>query len=1582
MDNNELDKIIKEKLKGQIMPSKEFEQKIQNTIKEQKQTYKKSNSSSKYAKIKVLVSMAAVALIAFVLGISLKDNGINFEEKTVTIAAITDIKPTKSSNEVLASDSEFLIYAQGENLTEESVQKVLYIEPALEYNISKTNNENEYKLTFKQNIPNNTIVKLQYVKDKITQDSWAYQTANELSVNGTYPGDGSIAVSKDTVIEIEFSHATVENLEDNVEISPKINGKWEHLGKIWRFTPEQKLSEETYYVRVKKGIIAEQKTLKNEYIFSFTVGEWRPSEYIYNSISIDKINTYKTDETVRIYCSGINTKLEISKIEIAKFESKEKFINYLKNENYDSATNLGEYKFEQTESYVQLNKGLEIGYYVAKVYGANKTEMFNCPIQINDLSAYAIGTERDVLVWVASNGNLAQDIDVEYQGKVLKTDNKGLAEFNNITSDSEEIEYVSIGNNKEQLVIGIYNHDLDNYPQSYLYTDRPLYKNTDTIKIWGFVPLNQFYDKIEDEFYIELNGEGKQKVKVEKDGNLNYSIELKNHIDAYTNIVLSYKDKIIAYRNVEIKSYEAQNYTYEIIYNKNYAVGGTTYEFDVKINHITGLLVPNKTIRVEYEGKTYRETSGEDGIAHFKIEIPEKDIKTTYPQYSTIIIYNGDLEEYTENEEYISLCMLYNDVYTKEEINENIYKATIYKLDTDKNEIVSNDLAEIYNGTYATSVNIKLKETTYKRYIYGYRYDEYTKENKPVYSWKTSEKFEDIKTVNTNNGEVEINKKELNLKKGTEEENYSYSLVLEFKDQTGKMVSDSIYIYNEESGSNEKIIGFAYDEMENTDAVGGVNYNYYVYRYFLKCDEKVFSIGDTMKLTLQESTIDGNKKIDNEGKILRIVAQEDIYQKEIIENDNLDYTFTENDFPGCKITSAYFYKGKFYRMPSYYFDFNEQDRKVDIEIKSDKEKYNPGDEVTLTLKTTNNGKPVKTFVNISVANKAVLQLNGNYSNLIETIYSNKIYPVYTFSTYRDYIAIDNGKGGMGEGEARGKFGDTAYFETVYTDSKGTATVKFKLPDNVTTYRVTAHSANEDLYLGVNTMDITSTLDFFIQYTEPRNVKTSDDLVLNATSIAEEKYNVDYEFTIKELEKTLTTTASTNTIATVNFGKLPYGTYTAVIRGKAGENQDAIEYKFSIIESAQEVKHKETVNITDGVEINPTKNPITIEIYNKELEQYIKYIDFIEKNVTTRLDTQITYNEVQKIKNQYYNTTYPINYINIYNYTKVGYLKNLPNGEKNIVLTALVSYYSKGYYQETSYFYEMDNLFENYLLAAANNEPVLNDLLHLKEEKDISNYNKLLVTLALEFLGDFQNAKELYDTVEITNEEAEEYKSIIAIIETFISKKSANIRINELIENKPEDEYLRFAILSFFQNNSVDIEKESEVKIITENIEEIVELNGMQVKTLTINNEDLSSIKFETESKELMVSYYYQTLLDNIEAENISKDIKISTKGEMKKGNTVTLVVEFTNQFEGSVRIALPNSLRVSRIPSGYNYAEDKYYVQNNQIDYITLFKKKECTRMEITLDITYEGSYKLENVVCNIDGIYHISNSIDLNISK
>ena len=546
-------------------------------------------------------------------------------------------------------------------------------------------------------------------------------------------------------------------------------------------------------------------------------------------------------------------------------------------------------------------------------------------------------------------------------------------------------------------------------------------------------------------------------------------------------------------------------------------------------------------------------------------------------------------------------------------------------------------------------------------------------------------------------------------------------------------------------------------------------------------------------------------------------------------------------------------------------------------------------------------------------------------------------------------------------------------------------VSFTLPDNVTTYTVTAHSVNEDLYAGVNKIDIVSKLDFFIQSTEPRNVKVTDDLVLNATAIAEENYNVKYEFKIKELDKVLTTESNTNSIATVNFEKIPFGTYHAIIKAKYGEYEDGIEYQFNIIESAQEVKEKQTIKIQDKTQIEPTKNPIVLEIYNEDMQNYVRYIEFIERTLNERLDTQIAYNQMQNIKNKYYNTQNSINIIKLENYFNENGFKILKNSEADLVLTSLISKYANNYYSlvanrgiDTNKILSNTNIFEVYLLASANNEPVLNDLLYLKEENDISNYNKLLVTLSLEFLGDYQNAKELYNSIELEDNEIDEYKSIIALIDTYINKQEAVNKINELIEKRPEDEYLRFAILSFFENNSVEIQEKETIKIISENINDTIELNSLEVKTYILNNQDLKTIRFETNSKDINVSYYYQTLLDNIEGENISKDIKINLNGEFKKGNTVTLSVDFDNNIEGEVRIALPNSLRL--ILDNYDYKQ--YYLMSNQIDYVTFYKTKNCNKMEVPLIVSSDGEYKFENIVCNYNGIYHISNSLDFNITK
>lgn len=1582
MNNNELDKLIKDKMKNTITPSKEFENKFNETIKEQKEKFKikAEKPKKKLNTIKYLISVAAMVLIVFMLGNSITN------PTTTTVAAISAIKPTKLSNNILENDSEFIIYTTNEKASIDSIRESIYVEPALDYDITKTENPNEYKLTFKQNLPSNIVLKLQYVKNKVTENSWAYQTSSKLNVNRTYPSNAESNVDEYTIIEVELSYANVDNFQEHVKIVPEVSGNWEHVGRIWRFMPNEKLSHEKYQVIIDKDLSYETESLEEDYIFEFKVGETKET-YTYSSISLDKISTFKPDEQVKIYFQNyyqINT--PISKVTVGEFKTEEDFIYYLKTEDYEKADNFTEKTFKQSKNSVDLSKNLKNGYYVAILTDENNNEIFNCPIQINKLSAYSVKTERDILVWVAEEDNLASDIEVDYKGNIQSTNKQGIVEFKDIAEGTETIEYLKVGNSSNRLIIGVYDYDLENYPVSYLYTDRPLYKNTDTIKIWGFVPKKLFYEEIEDEFYIELNEEGKQKVKLEEDGSINYTIELENHADSYAWISLYYKDSLIATRSLSIENYEAQNYHYNILTDKNYVYEGQNYEFDIEVNHITGIKVPNKPVNVKFDDVIYTEFTNENGIAHFIINIPYSNNRSSAPKYKEICIYNGDVNEYNTYNTYISFYQINSDVYTSIDYEqEEVYKEKLYKLQLEKDvEKVSYNLEELYDEPYDTEVEVLLETTSITKVIKGYVYDVYKNENVPEYDFVENKYTLPVKIVKTENGILEINKNELKFEEDTDEITYSYILIYKYKDQKGNEVEDTRHIYKDYEEAYVEGMAFSYNEIYCYDKLGydDVDVNsYYSYRYFLKRNYEKFSIGEKFELPLSKTTENGVENIENEGKILRIIAKQNIINKEIIENNDLSYTFKEEDFPGCTMTTAYFYKGNFYRMPIYYFDFEEKDRKLDIEIEADKEQYKPGDEVTLTIKTKNNNKPIATTVNVSVVNEAVLKLSESYTDIEESLYSNNSQPIYTYSTYRDFLSgYTSGEGGGG-GEPRANFGDTACFETVETNSHGVAKIKFKLPDNVTTYTTTVHGVNEDLYYGVDTFDITSTLDFFIQYTEPRGVKTTDDLVLNATSISEELQNIEYEFTIKELNKTLTTTAESNKQATVNFGKLPVGTYTINITGNTENEKDSVEYKINIIESAQEVKFKETVSITEETSIKPSKNPIVLEIYNKNMEQGLKYIDFIEKTLSNRLDTQIAYNEIIKIKNKYYNTTEQNYKIEIDEYIEDQYLKNLPASYQDLVLSALIANYTNEYYDKPYEIYnDYYDLFEIYLVAAAFDEPVLIDLLELKEEQDISNYDKLLIVLSLEFLGDYQNAKELYRNIHLDNEEMITYKSLTAIIETFIDKDSANKKINELIQENPGDEYLRFAILSYFQNNVEEIEKESEVTIKTAKIEETIKLNGMQVQTVTISDSDFNEIEFESNDSNLMVSYYYQTLLDNIAKENIQKDINIRIDGELKKGNIVTLFIDCENEFEGNIKIVLPNSLRLAK---NYNnqYNEDTdYYLQNDKINYVTFFKKGECTSMEIPLLVSDEGEYKLESVVGIENELYHISNSIDLNI--
>lgn len=1034
MQDNQLDNLLKEKLQGKIMASPEMENRIKAKIEEQKRLAKKENDKKhkKYYFMKPLLSVAAIAVIAFTFGISLKNNNIEEIFKAETqVSVIKSIEPTKLQSGIIANDTEFIIQAD-ENSDKESVQRSIYVEPAIDYTIEKTGNANEYKLKFKQNIPDNTIVKLEYVKDKITQNSWAYQTSDKLSITSTFPSknDGNI-VTPNTTIAIEFSYANIENFEENVSIYPNVDGEWKQYGRVWRFTPTSEFEEKEYTVTIKGGITAGKEKLENDYIFNFMVrNDENPTDKIINKeYTADGINTYKPDENVKIYYYFENyyndvRAFDISKVKISKFKDEEDFINYLESKNPEKSLNTKEYEFQinTKDEYIELNSSLPTGYYVASVQNSSEKELFNCPIQINSINAYAMETERDVLVWVADDNGLAKNIKVEYAGKEQKTDSDGIAKFEEIADGSEKIKYAKVGNNEGKLVVGFYNYKFDNYPSAYLYTDRLIYKNTDTIKIWGFIPKILFHGEIEDEFYLKLNDEEKTKIEINEDGTFCNEIKLQNQLDEEDCVIgLYYKDEYITSRLISIKNYELQNYEYEFIADKNYAFVGTTYEFDVKVKHITGLVVPNKEVAIKYEEEIFYATTSENGCAHFSLNIVDDESNYSTINPKSIAIFNGSDVEYTTAEEYIDFYVLTSDIEIKARRNaKDVYEIELYKLLLDKNIDVFYDLECFRNDVYNTEIKVNLIENSYQRNIVDYSYNEYTQEMEPQYEYYDFENITNITTITTENGIAKFDASNIELKKNTEDTNYNYQLEFEFKDPKGRTIKEVDYYFEKIKHDQIQGIGYYYDDyLDNVyDELYEIPQNidqnyYYVYRYFLgRAVDDFFSIGDTQKFTLYESIENGKKEIQNKGEILRIVFKDNISKTEIIKDNNFDYTFTKEDFPECKITTAYYYNGKFYRMPIYYFDFKEKDRKLDIEIKTDKEKYNPGEEVSVTVKTTTNNKPIKTCVNISVVNEAAFALEGDTTDILEKIYTNKTFPIYTYSTYRDCVnsSLEGGGG--------------------------------------------------------------------------------------------------------------------------------------------------------------------------------------------------------------------------------------------------------------------------------------------------------------------------------------------------------------------------------------------------------------------------------------------------------------------------------------------------------------------------------------------------------------------------------------------
>ncbi len=308
------------------------------------------------------------------------------------------------------------------------------------------------------------------------------------------------------------------------------------------------------------------------------------------------------------------------------------------------------------------------------------------------------------------------------------------------------------------------------------------------------------------------------------------------------------------------------------------------------------------------------------------------------------------------------------------------------------------------------------------------------------------------------------------------------------------------------------------------------------YGFDLKADKTDLKVGDTASLLIA-SPFQGAAKawvtIERGGilktEVIDLATNSTVYKLPI------EAKFAPNIFVSVLIVKGVDDKNPVaaFRLGYVQLNVDSERYKLNIDVKPDKEKAGPREDVTYTLKVTDyQGKPVKAEVGVGLTDLAVLSLLPDTSTpILQHFYEKQALSVRTATTLT--ISVDEQtqsilntvKGGGGGGaesgvlQIRQLFVDTPLWSpTVTTDDNGVATVKVTLPDQLTTWRLDARAVTlptgelNTTLVGQVTTDLLSTKPLIVRPLTPRFFIAGDQATLAAT--INNNTGADQEVTVK------------------------------------------------------------------------------------------------------------------------------------------------------------------------------------------------------------------------------------------------------------------------------------------------------------------------------------------------------------------------------------------------------------------------------------------------------------------------------------
>jgi len=1240
------------------------------------------------------------------------------------------------------------------------------------------------------------------INDEEYNYSWAFQTKKKFEVDSTLPTDNSSFVPSNSGIEIYFTLSNLGEIDDFFEIKPHVEGKFIYKDNTAIFVPEELEKNIQYTVTIKKGygLKDSENKLEEDYIFTFNTKIEKYSQIYFDApltnIFVDNI------KIIEAYVNDENTEFDVNIYQYANadyfaenikdFADTGKFLQDKNIENIEGinrTNNLKQkpiivYKYNSPKALFELPE-LTKGYYLLEFISDDEVNYHF--LQINDMLIYNAFFDNEIFVFAADGKNSRGIVDaaVVLNGEHLGfTDNSGTLIIDKDTSvyDNKTILMRVEAKGFSDFIytdsLYYYSYYYRSQYEAYKYlryidTDRPVYLPTDTINVWGFARHKD--DKSLNRVRVELVESDTNLVLEEKTVDLTdigtYYTEF--HINNATStgcIINVYDNELkISSKYISIGKYTKPLFTVSGEFDKKFVYSGESINYKVNANFFDGNPLPglelkfggfptnysgsinygqmDSTVKLNDKGETvinvntninsdsWRPVSIRTTLWNAKAEDKSVGVMDTFeifPRRNMIEIKTGDMNK----PESVDILL--------HELDNSKYKTDDYK---GYEDLRGKPLSDI--------INVEIVESYYEKVKKGEHYDYINKVNVIDYEYNRILNTVYSEHISTIDGAANIQIPNFNPER-------SYKVIVFYEDEDGMLIEETY--------------------------VGGYRYYYEKLYYYLEraVDKDNYRLNDEIALKLKYNDEDVvNTENDN---LIVLLMRNGLIDWTSTDSTTAELTFKEDYIPNVMVNSVYIKNGYIYPVEvlySLYYDTTE--RQIHFDVTTDKEKYEPGEEVVLNIKTKDeNNAPVMADVNISVVDEAYFAIFEKNVDTLGSLYQ------YTWNTglrksylSNDDLSMDNGsgaeRGGGGDNytDFRDEFKDTNVFRTIKTDKNGNGELKFKLADNLTSWRITYQGISDKRFAGSGAKNITVSLPFFVDLIMSdeylKDDKISASLRVFGTE-AKEAEEVNYEIKIKNKEtgKELKyeQTGIIGDYTNISFDKLNEGAYEISVYAAYKELEDGIKEEFNVVDSFVYFNNTSYYKLSEDTVLSKVYSNPVITLFNESRSDFYNSLDSILANYGKRIDQTVCSMLAAKYINDYFESDLPYNEdvlideINRYEVESYGGYSLFTYSAADAEITAkLMNLVDNEYLRLKSKTY-FKNILQNpdysSKIPAALwglstfKEPVLLTIYELMENNTLEIRDKIYLSLALAELGDLNTAKKYYKEFSDSFKESGDY----------------------------------------------------------------------------------------------------------------------------------------------------------------------------------------------------------------------------------